>query len=237
VTLKTRIIPILLTDGKGNVVKPVKFERPYRTVGSLMQHIRVMERRNIDELIILDIEATNEGRLIDAERIRDYTKELYCPVTLGGGIRSLGDINTLLSAGADKVAIKTNYWLVEKAAIKFGSQAIVSVIDIHPGYVYIDYITHAKGLERSGAGEILLTDMSKDGTMEGYNTDILYYLCDTLDIPVIVNGGCSGPEDMEKALKHGAHAVAAGSMFLYKDITPRACAKYLKSKGFDMRIE
>ena len=105
-TLKTRIIPILLTDGKGNVVKPIKFQRPYRIVGNLMQHIRVLEKRNVDELILIDIEASNEGRLIDCDKIKEYTKELYCPVTLGGGIENINDINKLLKSGADKISIQ-----------------------------------------------------------------------------------------------------------------------------------
>lgn len=253
--LKTRIIPILLTDGRGNVVKPIKFQRPYRIVGSLMQHTRVMEKRNIDELIILDIEATNEGRLIDAERIKDYTKELYCPVTLGGGIKSLDDINRLLGAGADKVAIQRFYMSspkkVEKAARKFGSQALTGIINIKE----IDCIywlcedsnitdgggfsAHewAKEMEQCGIGEILLTDTQKDGTLDGYNIGLIENVAASVKIPVIVSGGCSSIEDMAAALRVGAHAVAAGSLFLYQDITPRQCAKELKAMGFNTRIE
>src|SRR5258708_37558756 len=124
-TLKHRVIPILLTDGQGNCVKPVKFQRPYRKVGSLMQYVKILEKRNIDELVILDIEATNENRLIDCEKIKEYTKELFCPVTLGGGIKTLDDINKLLQSGADKVAIKQSNLIIFDAVKKFGSQAIV----------------------------------------------------------------------------------------------------------------
>jgi len=257
--LKTRIIPILLTDGKGNCVKPIKFQRPYRKVGSLMQYIKNMNMRDVDELIVLDIEASREGRLIDAEKIKQYTKELYCPVTLGGGIKNLDDISLLLNSGADKISLNTallganinNSYLVEKATRKFGSQAIVAAIDhvdkysVKFGDTQINGVFnskewsakyYSKQAEKQGAGEILLTDTFCDGAMEGYNIDLINTVTYELNIPVIANGGCGEPAHMHEALCAGAHAIAVGSMFLYKDHTPKQCAQYLAQKGWATRL-
>lgn len=234
--LKHRIIPILLTDGQGNCVKPVRFQRPYRKVGSLMQYIKMFEKRNVDELIVLDIEATNEGRLIDCEKIKEYTKELFCPLTLGGGIKNLEDINKLLQSGADKVAIKTSNLLVLDAAKKFGSQAIVAVINFNIQDMPCHIAEYAMVLEQDKAGEILLTCMEYDGDMSGYHTKYINYISNMIKIPIIASGGCSEPSDMAKAIRAGASAVAAGSMFLFKDITPRDCAEYLQNEGIGVRL-
>lgn len=236
--LKHRIIPILLTDGQGNCVKPVQFQRPYRKVGSLMQYVKMFEKRNIDELIVLDIEATNEGRLIDCDKIKEYTKELFCPLTLGGGIKSLDDINKLLQSGADKVAMhrvfyKEGWEFITKAANKFGSQAIVVDVIINWPEMKDEKWNI---LEKLGAGEILLTNVETDGTMQGYDLNLISSVSKNLNIPVIASGGCSEPSDMAKAIRAGASAVAAGSMFLFKDITPRDCAEYLDKEGIGVRL-
>ena len=238
--LKTRIIPILLTDGKGNLVKPIKFQRPYRVVGSLMQYVRVLEKRNIDELIIIDIEASNEGRLIDSEKIKEYTKELYCPVTLGGGIHKLDHINELLQSGADKITIQTasnDQEFIKKAVEKFGSQCITIAVDVDDFYgAYPSAATLCKYMEQDGAGEILLTSTSYEGTQLGYNIPLLIECVDVLKIPLIINGGCGEPSHMEIAIKNGASAVAASSMFLYTDTTPKDCAKYLQDRDLQVRV-
>lgn len=232
-TLKHRIIPILLTDGQGNCVKPVRFQRPYRKVGSLMQYIKMMERRNVDELIVIDIEATNEGRLIDCDKIKEYTKELFCPLTLGGGIRNLDDINKLLQSGADKVCIKTNHKIINEASQKFGVQCIVGIID-YTGKLNIGL--EAKLLCKNGVGEILFTNCQLDGAMIGYDYDSIMFVSKNSSVPVIANGGCGSLEDMKWAIESGASAVAAGSMFLFTDTTPRDCAEYLNSVGIGVRL-
>lgn len=235
-TLKHRIIPILLTDGQGNCVKPIRFQRPYRKAGSLMQYVKMFEKRNTDELIILDIEATKEGRLIDCEKIKEYTKELFCPLTLGGGIKSLDDINKLLQSGADKVAIKSAIAIIEPASKKFGSQCITYVVDCGDNACETTAGTDCQWVEMMGAGEILLTQIAFDGTMEGYDYYIIHEVSNMIDIPVIASGGCSEPADMVKAIKAGASAVAASSMFLFKDYTPKDCAEYLHKKGIAVRV-
>lgn len=235
-TLKHRIIPILLTDGQGNCVKPIRFQRPYRKVGSLMQYIKMFEKRNVDELIVLDIEATKEGRLIDCDKIKEYTKELFCPLTLGGGINSLDDVNKLLQSGADKVAIKTNNLIISDASRKFGSQAIVAIMDVTSLDLPHHVAEYAMVIEQDGAGEILLTYIDYDGSMAGYHVTLINYVSHLVNIPIIASGGCSEPADMAKAIKAGASAVAAGSMFLFKDITPKDCAEYLHKEGIEVRL-
>lgn len=237
--LKHRIIPTLLFDSAMQCVKPLRFNRPYRRLGVMQQYIKVMERRNIDELILLDITATEEKRTIDVDRIRQLTVNLYCPVTYGGNVGSLDNIQSILANGADKVAIKTNKPLIYKAARKFGSQAIVAVMDIDtecPDALLLDAIVEAKTLEQDGAGEILLTDTCKDGTMQGYNLLLIESVSQSVKIPVIANGGCGCPLDMVKAMGFGASSVAAGSMFLYTEFTPALCAKTLDYHGIQVRL-
>lgn len=230
--LKKRIIPVLLWDGI-QCVKPVSFQRPYRKLGSMEQYVQVMERRGIDELIIIDIEATPQKRSPNYVKLRHMADNLFCPLTYGGGIRSLDDISMALNNGADKVTIKTSSNIIEKAAHKFGSQAIVAVLDVMwcTGYkiLAIDY------LQKMGAGEIIITDTQLDGTMKGYNLDMIKEAVQRSKIPIIANGGCGEPKHMEQAFDMGASAVAAGSMFLYTEHTPKSCAKCLTEKGHNTR--
>lgn len=235
--LKHRIIPVLLTDGNGQCVKPVAFERPYRKLGTMEQYIRVMESRNVDELIIIDIEATVQGREPDFAKLRSWCNNLFCPVTYGGGIRTLDHIRLALENGADKVAIK-NQWLkhplfIKTAIQKFGAQAIVMVLDVHTDELLPDFPWH---IFNEGAGEILLTDVSLDGTMEGYNNALIHEVSSQLSSPVVALGGCGEPVHMHQALEAGASAVAAGSMFLYTDHTPRSCAEFLSEMGNAVRV-
>ena len=241
--LKKRIIVTLLHDGKGLAVKPVSFQKPMRIVGSLMQTIKVMARRDIDELVLIDICATPEGRTVDFEKIKEYAAELYCPLTIGGGISKSEHIREALNNGADKVLIGSAFQMdwARAAAHKFGAQCIVYALDIglwvhHPVNEMI--ISEAiKGIEDQGAGEIILTDMDQDGTQRGYNIDMARCVLDYANVPVVINGGCGTPEHMFEALNcHvAAHAVAASTMFLYTDVTPKDCSEYLKKKGVPVR--
>lgn len=230
--LKKRVIPTLLWDGI-QCVKPVSFERPYRKLGAMEQYIQVMERRNIDELILIDIEATPQGREPNYDKIRAFCDNLYCPVTYGGGISSLDHISKLLACGADKVAINSHIEILKPAVEKFGAQAIVGVCDFYPnadGDRYCEYLVS------QGVGEILLTSMLNDGVMNGYDLNMISEVSN-LPVPLIANGGCGDPEHMEQAFRAGASAVAAGSLFLYTEQTPRSCAKYLNDRGYSVRIQ
>lgn len=258
--LKVRVIPILLWNGR-EAVQSVSFKRPHRPVGSMMQHIENMEAREIDELIILDVEATREGREPLYKEIQEYTSKLFCPLTVGGGINDLSQIERLLQSGADKVAINhalyTKPGFIYEAARKFGSQCIVASINCVSRYelnkdrTYIDVIDSTGRMRRSnraqakeickyaeelGAGEILLTDVHKNGTYEGYNYQSITECSYDIAVPLICYGGCGEPRHMVEGIRAGASAVAASSMFLFRDYTPKNCSRMLDKNGIPARL-
>ena len=233
-TLATRIIPTLLVRGR-QLVKGKQFNS-WRSVGDALQAMKIHQARGVDEIIYLDIAATPEGRGPDLKMVELMTRDCFCPITVGGGVRSVSDVQDLLNAGADKVAIKTaayqNYHLVRDLADKFGSQAIVVAVD------YIEAEAPwpiAMNFEDQGAGEILLTCVDREGTMRGYDLSNVEEVVAYLDIPVIAHGGCSGYEDMCNAIQAGASAVAAGALFQFTDCTPRGAADYLSERGIEVR--
>lgn len=244
--LKKRIIPILLWDGK-QAVQTTKFARPYRPVGSMMQHIEVMESRNIDELIMLDIVATTEKRKPLFNEIKEFTSRLFCPVTIGGGISELDDIKRLIQdCGADKVSIKTNFSLINSAAKKFGSQAIIYSMDIYENKLHglpsrvrnrVDIKSWAKLIENQGAGEILLTDIDRNGTQLSYNHLLIQDIAKVVTIPIIANGGCHDWLCMKHAFECGASACAASTMFLFTEWTPKSVARKLREQGVSVRLD
>lgn len=208
--------------------------------------VRLLEKRDIDELIILDVRQRRTPRFIECERLCSL---LFCPVTVGGGIRSLADFRRLLANGADKCSINTaaidDPPLITQAAEKFGSQAVVVSIDVKDGKVVADCGTRptqldpvgwAKEVESRGAGEILLTVVERDGMREGYDLDLITEVCDAVCIPVIAAGGCGTYQHMQQALNAGAHAVASGAMFQFAEATPKEAARYLKEQGFETRV-
>lgn len=225
--IATRVIPTLLMN-KGQLVKGPKFNCQ-RRVGSPRQAVSIHNLRNVDELILLDINATTP----DLETIRSVTDVAFMPLTIGGGVRKIEDIRNLLNAGADKISIRTAIDLIKPAADKFGNQCIVASIDAHEGE---DVCDRAKALATEGAGEILLTSIDRDGTFEGYDLKLIESVSRAVSVPVIASGGCGEYEHMAQALNAGAHAVAASSIFLFCDMTPKGAAEYLASKGFRMRL-
>jgi imidazole glycerol-phosphate synthase subunit HisF len=238
--LKVRVIPILLWDARG-LCKPIAFQRPGRFVGSLMSAAMLYENRTCDELILLDIDATEYRRAPRFEEVKQFTSKLMCPTTFGGGIRCVEDIRQALMSGADKIVIRSHATpsFIADASKRFGSQCIVVAIDYFQhslGYRQ-DIMQLAKSIEDNGAGEIILTRMDRDGTRSGYDLVTIHEVCSSVKIPVIANGGCSGPPDMLDAIKVGAHAVAASSIFLYSDVTPSQCKEYLAEHGVPVRIE
>lgn len=234
--LKHRVIPVLLWHG-GQCVQTVKFGRPPRVFGSLMDAVRVYERRNVDELILLDIGAGH--RLAPMfDDVLQYTRELFCPVTLGGGIRTLEHIEQALRSGADKVSIRhaATPEFIEAAAKRFGSQAIVFALDVLPATPVAAVMRSAMDAALCGAGEILLTSVERNGTMSGYDLRLINAVADAVDVPVIAHGGCGKPEHMADAIHAGAHAVAASTMFLFTEHTPRDCSVYLAEHGIPARV-
>jgi len=251
--LKTRIIPTLLWKNLG-LVKGVGFDS-WRRVGTLLPAIRVYNTRQVDELILVDITATSESRDPDLETIGEISSECFVPFTVGGGIKSTEDIKGLLRAGADKVAINSaafqNPELISQGAKMFGSQCIVASIDAkknskgqyfcysHSGTKneHIEASQWAKKVEALGAGEILITSIERDGTMKGYDLDLIRLVTKTVSIPVIASGGAGNYEDFYRAIQTGkAQAVAAASIFHYTQQTPMEAKHYLNDKGIPVRI-
>lgn len=234
-TLAKRIVPTMLVRGR-TLVKGKQFAGD-RSIGHVLQAARVHAARGVDELCILDIGATAEGRGPDLDMVRELTAGCWIPVTVGGGVKSLQDIDALLRAGADRVCIgaAADGPLIREASDHFGRQAIVVSIDVHA-----DEVTNAKGkaiaMDCYGAGEILLQSVDRDGLMCGYDIELIRAVASAVDIPVIASGGCKDYEDMEAAFKAGADACAVGALFAFSDETPRGAARWLKSRGVEVRV-
>lgn len=249
ILVKFRVIPTVLTNGFSQV-KGSKFNN-WRTVGSIMQAVRVHSSRNVDELVLLDVSAGSQGRTVDPSLVRKVSETLRIPFTVGGGISSVEDVQTLLGAGADKVVIGTaavkNKKLVSDLSAVFGSQAIVCSVDsVSPAFnriaissgkelVDLSPSSHAAQLETAGAGELLLQSIFHDGALAGMDFDLLRDVAQRVSIPVIFSSGAQGPEDFYKAYSEGASAVCAGALFQFTDATPEAFRAYLSICGVPVR--
>lgn len=250
--LKTRIMPTLLYKDM-TLVKGIGFDS-WRRVGSAMQAVKVYNMREVDELVFLDTAATRDGRPPDFELIDDIADECFMPFAVGGGIRSVEDVRGLLKVGADKVVLNTTAVdqpeLIRNIANRYGRQCVVVSIDArrhdNGGYeVYassgtrptgLDPVAHAKHMESMGAGEILITSIERDGTMDGYDIALVAGVADAVSIPVIASGGAGTYEHMAEALRAGATALAAASMFHFSEQTPREAKQFLKGQGFPTRV-
>ena len=247
---KARIIPSILTDGYSQV-KGQSFDS-WRTVGSVVAAAKVFSRRDVDELVLLDVSARARGKTIDVQLVSSLAEFLRVPFCVGGGINNIREIEMLLASGADKVVLGTSILqdpgLIEKAANFFGSQAVVCAVDyrenngrplittfsgseiheIHP-------VELARIAEENGAGELLLQNVDKDGTMNGVNSDITGEVSRSVNIPVISSGGVGKLEDFELLLDSGASAVCAGAVFQFTQTTPREVRRHLGNKGYSVR--
>lgn len=214
-----------------------------------MDRIRVIERRDVDELVILDIAATPEKRGPRFEDIKRFCENLFCPVTVGGGIKNCNDIQRLLLSGADKVSINTAVYerpdFIDEAARKFGSQAVVISIDVREGSVhthcgqrdrFCSPVHWATECEERGAGEILLNCIERDGSLDGYDLDTVAAVCASVGIPVVVAGGAGSYQHFAEAFRVGAHAVAGGAIFQFTEATPKGAARYLSEQGIPTRL-
>jgi cyclase len=229
--LAHRVIPVMLQRGS-MLVKGRKF-CSWRNVGHAQQAVAIHQARGVDELIYLDIGATPAKRGPDFAMVKKLTEGCFMPITVGGGVRTVDDVRGLLDAGADKIAVKTAWReVLEPAANIVGCQAMVLAIDYDDGEV----VTWALEAQDMGAGEILLTSMYREGSMLGYDLDMIKRVTDVVDIPVIAHGGCGSYEHMAQAIRAGASAVAAGSLFQFTDSTPKEAAEYLQTQGIEARI-
>lgn len=250
--LTKRIIPCLDVD-KGRVVKGVHFV-DIRDAGDPVENAEFYNEQGADEIIFLDITASSDRRNILIDVVERTAENVFVPLTVGGGIRDLEDIRSILKAGADKISINTaavkNPALVREAADRFGSQCIVVAIDaksrnlswevyIHGGRTPtgLDALDWAKKMEDFGAGEFMLTSMDHDGTKEGYDLRLTRAVSDLVNIPVIASGGVGSLEHLYEGLTEGrADAVLAASIFHYNEYTVGDVKAYLKGRGVNVRV-
>jgi cyclase len=250
--LKARVIPTLLWKGF-SLVKGVGFDS-WRRVGSVLPALRVYNARDVDELLLVDIAASQEGREPDHESVGDFSDECSVPFTVGGGINDLRHIVELLRAGADKISINSAAFetpeLVDKAAKRFGAQCVVASIDARRledgSYSVFSHsgtrntrrkpVAWARELAERGAGEILLTSIDRDGTMQGYDLRLVQQIAGAVDIPVIASGGAGNYQHMIDVIHQaGASAVAAASMFHFTEQTPAGAKLALREAKIPVR--
>lgn len=259
--LAKRIIPCLdVKDGR--VVKGVNFVG-LRDAGDPVENSKIYEEQGADELTFFDITASSDRRNIILDVVERTVGQVFMPLTVGGGVRTLADIRDLLNAGADKVSINTaavkDANLVKKATERFGTQCIVVAIDgrrvkraegaekhgsFWQVYIYggriptgIDVLQWAKKMEALGAGEILLTSMDRDGTKEGYDIELTRAVADSINIPVVASGGAGILEHFYDVFtQSNADAALAASIFHYKEYSIKETKHYLKKRGINVRI-
>jgi cyclase len=250
--LKKRIIPCLdITEGR--VVKGINFVN-IRDAGDPVEWAQKYDREGADELVFLDITATSDNREILIDVVAKVSDEIFIPFTVGGGIRTVQDMQRILQAGADKVSINTsavqNPGLIKDGAMHYGSQCIVVAVDVKrepEGFrVYvkggrektnINAIEWCKKVESLGAGELLVTSMDKDGTKDGYDLELLKEISSIVNIPVIASGGCGELAHLYDAVVlGGASAVLAASIYHYGEFTIPETKEYLKKRGVDIRM-
>lgn len=255
--LAKRIIPCLDVD-KGRVVKGVKFES-IRDAGDPVEIAKRYNDEGADEITFLDITASHEGRDTTLHTVEKMASQVFIPLTVGGGVRTLQDIRNLLNAGADKVSINSaavhNPEFVREAADRFGSQCIVVAIDAkkvsaesepnrweiftHGGRkpTGLDAIQWAKRMTDYGAGEILLTSMDKDGTKNGFDIAVTRAIADAVPVPVIASGGVGTLQHLVNGvLQGGADAVLAASIFHFGEYSIREAKEYMIAAGIEMRL-
>ena len=252
--LAKRIIPCLDVKN-GRVVKGIGFNN-LRDAGDPVEAARMYNAAGADEIVFLDITASVESRKTMAEVVAATAKDVFIPLTVGGGINSLSDIEMLLHSGADKISLNTaavkDPKLVEEAARRYGSQCIVVAVDakrrdgaegwevyIHGGRTNmgIDVLEWCRTVYQLGAGEILLTSIDADGSKEGYDIDLTSRVAETINIPVIASGGAGKKEDFYQVLgSGGADAALAASLFHYGDLAIGDLKAYLAQKGISVRI-
>jgi cyclase len=248
--LKHRVIPcVLLKDWQ--LVKSIAFGS-FRTIGHPTSTARIYNARNVDELIVLDIDASLYGNEINTEIITDIANECFMPLTIGGGINTINDIYTVLRAGADKVSLNSvaldNLDFIKQASGVFGSQCIICSIDVKnvegryrafnkkKGLIDIDPLDLAKQYQSCGAGEILLTSVDCEGSNNGYDLELIKLFKDQLNIPIILNGGMGKPDDAVQAIKNGADAVAAAYIFHFSQWTPNDIKSALFENNIPVRF-
>ncbi len=251
--LTKRVIPCMdVRDGK--VVKNLRYFTALPDAGDPVTLARAYNEQGADELIYLDITASVEGRGLILELVSRTADEVFIPLTVAGGIRNVGDMQSVLHAGADKTGINTsaatNPGLITEGAERFGSQCIVVAIDAKredgDWWVYTHggrkpasrrAVEWAREAQERGAGELLVTSMDRDGTGEGYDLELLDRICATVSVPVIASGGAATPDHLADAVEQaGADAVLAASMFHYGHFTVGEAKRSMRERGVPVRL-
>lgn len=251
--LAKRVIPCLDVD-RGRVVKGVRFV-DLRDAGDPVEAALAYDGQGADELVFLDIAASHEGRATMVDVVRRTAEQVFMPLTVGGGIRSVQDIHTMLQAGADKVSLNTSALerpeLISEGAEAFGQQCMVVAIDAKKAptgrwEVYThggrkptgrDAVTWAREAEERGAGEILLTSMDADGTQKGYDIELTRAISEAVALPVIASGGAGKLEHFAEVISAGkADAVLAASLFHFGELSVRQVKEYLAGHSLPVRL-
>lgn len=226
------MIPVLLLQ-KGGLVKSVKF-KDHKYVGDPINAVKIFNEKEVDEIVVLDISATVEKRSPDIEQVKELASEAFMPLAYGGGITTLEEIKELITCGVEKVVLNTSAYknptLISEGAKWVGSQSIVVSIDVKKNLwgkykVYVlngtkqieeDVVSYAKRAEGLGAGEIFLNSIDRDGTFDGYDEELIELVTHAVQIPVVAIGGAGQLQDFTSAVRRGASAVAAGSLFVFQ---------------------
>lgn len=230
---RPRIIPVLLLKNLA-LVKSIQFNN-HRYIGDPINAVRIFNNLKVDELILLDIEASKNNRLISLDFVKSVGEEAYMPFAVGGGVKSIEDVKAIINAGAEKVVINThaaqNPDFIKEASAAFGSSTIVVCIDVKKKMfkgqrtwilggsrsTAFTPIEFARLMEKNGAGELIIQSIDKDGTMEGYDIELTKYISTSVSVPVVALGGAGEEKDLIEAYRAGhANALAAGSLFVYQ---------------------
>ncbi len=252
--LAKRIIPCLDVT-RGRVVKGVNFVQ-LRDAGDPVEIARRYDEQGADELTFLDITATSDGRDLILHIIEAVASQVFIPLTVGGGVREVADVQRLLNAGADKVSVNSsavqNPALVQEASARYGSQCIVVAIDAkkkaagagwevftHGGRqaTGLDVVEWARKMQHMGAGELLLTSMDRDGTKSGFDLELTRAVAGAVDVPVIASGGVGTLDHFAAGILEGkADAVLAASVFHYGELSVRQVKEYMATRGIEVRL-
>lgn len=250
--LKTRLIPCIITKND-LVVQSFNFNK-YLPIGNVKTAIEFFVNWDVDEIVIIDIDATKEFRSPNIELVAWAAKECFVPLTVGGGIKTLAHIQSLLKAGADKVClnsiVRSNLAFITEASNIYGDQCItvsVDVVKTDSGYAVYDYLSkdvykvslkkYLKDIEAAGAGEILLNSVDRDGSRIGYDAELLQEVSSAVNIPIIALGGVGRFEHLADAiLKGGCQAVAAANIFQHMEHSTIAAKAQMRSSGLDVRL-
>lgn len=252
--LKKRIIPKFLIR-QGRLVKGVRFHENFREAGNPVSTAKVYDAYGVDELLFVDIDATLQGRPAVGSIIERVSEEVFMPFTVGGGIRTLEQIAVLLASGADKVCITTaateDPSFVTRAASRFGDQCIVVGIDYQrrpdgsscvvsrcgTKQTELDPVIWAQRMQDAHAGEVMLCSVDLDGTMQGYDVELIAKVSDRLEVPLIASSGAGSLKHCQDALDAGASAITISSMFLFSDHSPIKVRSYLSTNGVSVRSQ